>query len=115
MSVSHVPITTTPSVAYSGPDQTLPATGPTTAVKLNGSLSSDPDGDALTFVWTQGGTVVGNSAVVPLTLKIGTYTFTLTVTDTAGLSSTATTRVTITNTPPVANAGPDQTLPATGP
>src|SRR5216684_700174 len=113
--VTHVTITNQPPVANAGPDQTLPATGPTTAVTLNGSLSSDPDGDALTFVWTQGGTVVGNSAVVPLTLKIGTYTFTLTVTDTAGLSSTATTHITITNTPPVANAGPDQTLPATGP
>jgi phosphatidylethanolamine-binding protein (PEBP) family uncharacterized protein len=112
---THVTTTNTPPVANAGPDQTLPATGPTTPVKLNGSLSSDPDGDALTFVWTQGGTVVGNSAVVPLTLKIGTYTFTLTVTDTAGLSSTAVTHVTITNQPPVANAGPDQTLPATGP
>jgi PKD repeat protein len=111
---THVTITNTPPVANAGPDQTLPATGPTTAVKLNGSLSSDPDGDALTFVWTQGGTVVGNSAVVPLTLKIGTYTFTLTVTDAGGLSSSAVTRVTITNLPPVANAGADQTLECTG-
>jgi hypothetical protein len=109
------PTTNQPPVANAGPDQTLPATGPTTPVELNGSLSSDPDGDALTFVWTQGGTVVGNSAVVPLTLKIGTYTFTLTVTDAGGLSSTAVTHVTITNLPPVANAGADQTLPAAGP
>ena len=112
---THVTITNTPPVANAGPDQTLPATGPTTAVTLNGSLSSDPDGDTLTFVWTQGGTVVGNSAVVPLTLKIGTYTFMLTVTDAGGLSSTAVTHVTITNLPPVANAGADQTLPAAGP
>jgi PKD domain len=109
------PTTNQPPVANAGPDQTLPATGPTTPVELNGSLSSDPDGDALTFVWTQGGTVVGNSAVVPLTLKIGTYTFTLTVTDAGGLSSSAVTHVTITARPPVANAGPDQTLPAAGP
>src|SRR5712691_4339909 len=112
---THVTITNTPPVANAGSDQTLPATGPTTAVTLNGSLSSDPDGDALTFVWTQGGTVVGNSAVASLIVTMGVHTYTLTVTDTAGLSSTATTHVCRANTQPAANAGPDQTLPATGP
>jgi PKD domain-containing protein/K319-like protein len=113
--VTHVTITNAPPVANAGTDQTLPATGPTTPVTLNGSLTSDPDGDALTFVWMEGSTVLGKSAVVSLTATMGAHTYTLTVTDAGGLSSTAVTHVTITNAPPVANAGADQTLPATGP
>src|ERR1700680_1223158 len=108
--------TNQPPVANAGADQTLPATGPGGApVTLDGSLSSDPDGDALTFVWTEGATVVGKSAVVSLTATMGAHTYTLTVTDAGGLSSTAVTHVTITNAPPVANAGADQTQPAAGP
>jgi PKD domain len=110
-----VTINNAPPVANAGADQTLTATGPTTPVTLNGSASSDPDGEALTFAWTQGTTAVGNSAVLPLSLKIGTYAFTLTVTDAGGLTSTATTHVTINNAVPLANAGADQTLAAAGP
>lgn len=112
--VTHVTINNATPVANAGADQTLPATGPTTSVTLNGSASTDPDGEALTFVWTQGSTVVGNAAIAPLSLKVGAYTFTLTVTDAGGLSSSAVTHVTINNQPPVANAGADQNLPATG-
>ena len=103
-----------PPVANAGGDQVLHATGPTTPATLDGSLSSDPDGDALTFVWTEGTTVVGNTAVVQLNLSLGAHTFTLTVTDPAGLSSSADTHVTINDQAPLANAGPDQTLPAAG-
>jgi large repetitive protein len=111
--VTHVTINNAPPVANAGSDQTLTATGPTTPVTLQGS-GSDPDGEAVTFAWTQGSTVLGNSATLPLNLAIGTYTFTLTVTDAGGLSASSVTHVTINNAPPVANAGPDQTLTATG-
>ena len=113
-STTHVTINNAPPVANAGADQTMTATGPTTPVTLNGS-GTDPDGDALTYVWMQGSTAVGNSAVLPLSLKIGTYTFTLTVTDAGGLTSTSTTHVMINDAPPVANAGPDQSVTATGP
>ncbi len=107
-----------PPVAVAGPDQTVPSTGNGgTSVQLDGSSSSDPDGDVLSFVWMdEANNVVGTTAVVPLTLSLGTHTFTLTVTDPGGLNSTGTTHVTVAavNHPPVANAGADQTVPSTG-
>ncbi len=67
-------------VAAAGPDQTVEAITP---VRLDGSASSDPDGDILAYSWTnQNGQVVGSTAVVDLgTLPIGSHDFTLTVSD----------------------------------
>lgn len=70
-----------PPVANAGPDQTVEATSPSGAsVTLNGSGSSDPDGDVLTYNWTGlFGAVSGVSPTV--TLPLGTHTVTLTVSD----------------------------------
>ena len=100
---THVTITAPvnhPPVANAGASQTLGCTGQNgTVVTLNGSGSSDPDGDPLTYVWKDAaGNVVGTSAVAQRTLSSGTYTFTLTVTDTGGLSSSAATQITIQDT-----------------
>ncbi len=100
---THVTITAPvnhPPVANAGASQTLGCTGQNgTVVTLNGSGSSDPDGDPLTYVWKDAaGNVVGTSAIAQRTLSSGTYTFTLTVTDTGGLSSTAATQITIQDT-----------------
>ncbi|HKW87592.1 MAG TPA: PKD domain-containing protein [Candidatus Acidoferrales bacterium] len=88
-----------PPVANAGLDQTVPCAGSNgTTVTLDGSKSSDPDGDTLSFVWTNGANiVVGTAPQVTLTLTPGTYTFTLTVTDAGGLRSSAATHVTIGN------------------
>jgi hypothetical protein len=77
-----------PPVAEAGPDQTIDCASPAGAsVMLDGSLSSDPDGDPLTFTWSGpfaegGGTV--NGAMPTVTLPPGVHTITLTVMDAFG-------------------------------
>lgn len=74
-----------PPVANAGPNQSVNAGD---AVTLNGAASSDPDGDTLTFSWTQtGGTAVtlngANTATATFTAPntAGTLTFELSVSD----------------------------------
>jgi hypothetical protein len=91
-----------PPVANAGPDQIGVATG---LVTLDGSASFDPDNDPITYQWTQiGGAGVTLStptaSKTTFTAAAGqTYVFKLTVTDSGGLSSSATTRVTTTAAP----------------
>jgi hypothetical protein len=96
------PPTNHPPVANAGADQTVNCMGHGCArATLDGSGSSDPDGDALSYVWTdQANNVVGTMAVVQLNVTLGVHTFNLTVTDTGGLTSTAATHVTVQDTTP---------------
>ena len=93
-------VTKHPPVANAGADQTVECAGHGgTPVTLNGSASTDPDGTALSYVWTdEAGNVVGTTAIVHLSVTMGIHAFTLTVTDVAGLTSAATTHVTIQDT-----------------
>ncbi len=100
-------------VADAGADQTMDATGQTTPVTLDGSGSSDADGDALTYSWTLDGNEVSTDASFSTDLADGSYTFTLTVSDGEESDSDEVT-VTVLNTVPVADAGADITLEATG-
>ena len=112
----------TPPVADAGRDQTV-FVG--MAITVNGSASSDPDGDTLTYSWVQtGGTTVALSGATTSGLTFtapattGRLTFTLTVTDDGSppASHTDTVIITVTaavNHPPMANAGDDQEV-ATG-
>jgi len=104
----------TPPAANAGPDQTVPKK---TLVTLDGSLSSDADGEAVTFRWTQ---VAGPAVTLsnPTTAAptftpalSGTYVFVLTVEDGFGGADSDFVVVTATNAGPTANAGPDQTVP----
>ena len=84
-----------PPVADAGPAQTVNADATCHAlVTLDGSLSSDPDGDALTYTWTGPfGTASGVSPTVSLTP--GTHVIGLSVDDGFGGISTATVTITV--------------------
>ncbi|MCL4502161.1 MAG: PKD domain-containing protein [Deltaproteobacteria bacterium] len=104
-------------VANAGPNQTVALWA---LVTLNGSLSSDPDGDTITYLWSFTSKPVGSTAVLnnPTAVnpsftadKDGSYVVQLIVTDSHGAASTpATVTISTQNAPPVANAGPAQTV-----
>lgn len=73
-------------------------------VQLNGSASSDPDNDNLTYRWNVDGQDVGESAVIELKLAIGAHTISLVVNDGRGGSGTATTTIEVL--PPPAAVAP---------
>jgi PKD repeat protein len=86
-----------------------PYTGSEGSVVLfNGSASSDPDGDPLTYDWDFGdGTPHGTGATpghVYTDNRAGGYTVTLKVTDTGGLTATASTTASIDNVAPTVGA-----------
>jgi hypothetical protein len=65
----------------------------------DGSASTDPDGEALTYAWKMNGATLSSETAsrldqFPLTSKMS-YTFSLTVTDPGGLTSTLTRTVTM--------------------
>jgi hypothetical protein len=107
-------------VANAGADQTVDVN---TTVTLDGSTSTDPDNNIVSYQWQQtgGGSPVNltnaNTAVAQFTSP-GTdgsvLTFELTVTDAGGLPSTDTCVITVDINAnahaPKANAGPDQTV-----
>jgi len=125
--VSNSPTPTNQApIADAGPDQVIIL--PTKSVNLIGSASKDPDGSIVKYVWSQSSgpntaliTSTGSTAVAS-NLVVGTYVFSLTVTDNSG--ATAKDDVTIVvndtaspgNQAPIARAGDDITvqLPSAG-
>jgi len=87
-------------------------------VNLDGSGSSDPDGDPLTYSWTEVATdtvkvTLSNANTVHPTFvasTVGTFNFNLTVNDgtVSSTPSSVIVKVVYLNHPPVANAGSDQ-------
>jgi len=126
-SISNSGATMTATLSYTGPTNQLPVANAGVdqvlftqiLVTLDGSGSYDPDGNyPLSYAWNQTGgpTVVLNTTnpvypnfIAPSQPCI--LTFALVVTDSlGGISSPDYVNVTILNTPPVANAGPDQSV-----
>jgi pimeloyl-ACP methyl ester carboxylesterase len=82
--INLYPVINKPPTAHAGDDQVIECTGPDyTLVTLDGSASTDPENDVLTYTWIGGfGTAVG--AIVDLGLPFGTHCIKLTIEDLVG-------------------------------
>jgi hypothetical protein len=107
-----------PPVASAGPDQTVALSS---TVQLDGGASSDPDGDALTHAWSMLSRPAGSTATLSSAGIVGptfvadlagTYVAQLIVSDGGVNSAPDTVSISTLNSTPIANAGPDQTVPA---
>ena len=76
-------------IADAGPDQTIIAGSDGTAsVVLDGSGSSDPDGDLISWNWQEEGITIGTGKNPPVSLATGVHTITMSVKDKKGAIST---------------------------
>lgn len=127
LNVTPITVPNNPPVANAGADQTVGLIGSPVLVTLDGNGSSDADGDPLTYEWNiismpEGSTAVlsDDTAINPTFLAdiAGSYVIRLIVND--GMANSLADDVTITvqpylppppeNTPPVADAGEDQSV-----
>ncbi len=107
---------TQPPIANAGADQTI--TLPTNSVTIDGSGSSAPSGNIVSYTWTEksgpSSVSLNNTAQNTLNnLQAGVYVFALTVTDNNNATGTDSVIITVNpaaNIPPVANPGPSISL-----
>jgi len=104
-----------PPIANAGPDQTVEQTGPEGAnVTLDGTGSSDPDNNTLSYFWNwTGGSASGVSPTVML--PPGMTNITLMVDDGEFNSTDAVIITVVDSEPPYVNAGEDMTVEAVAP
>jgi hypothetical protein len=84
-----------PPTAQAGADQVVDATSPLGAtVTLSGS-ATDPNGDPLTFTWSEGSSNIGSGNPTVATLPVGVHRITLNVADGRGGTASSLTQVTV--------------------
>jgi uncharacterized repeat protein (TIGR01451 family) len=116
--VVEAPVVDQPPVANAGPDQIVGDTDNTGVelLTLDASGSSDNEGPIAVYTWSENGSQIAAGVSPQVPLAVGVHTITLSVTDGAGATATDTVVLTVdpfdpaTNTSPIANAGPDQTV-----
>ena len=99
-------VTNTPPTVNAGANQVLEATSPDkNQVNLVGSGTTDENStdaalknDIVSYEWKLGDTVLGTTENLATQLGLGTYTITLTVTDTCGATGTATVQIVLRDT-----------------
>ena len=102
--ILDLPSSSHPPIAAAGPDQTVDCQS---LVTLDGRGSSDPDGGALAYEWSAGATQLGTTAVLTVSLPLGTNVVTLKVTNPCGVCAQTNVTVIVADTTP-----PTGTCPA---
>lgn len=82
-------------VANAGLDQTVTTFAASTSVQLDGTGSTNPDGDTCRYAWSENGTLLATGTRPTATLARDTHVLTLTVTDSYGASSSDTVTITV--------------------
>jgi uncharacterized repeat protein (TIGR03803 family) len=95
-----------PIAAATAPATVAAGAGCLASVALDGSTSSDPNGDSLTYEWTEGGAVIATDATATVSLGIGAHTITLKVTDPSGANDSISVTVTVTSDVTLTYLGP---------
>lgn len=98
--------------ANAGDDQTVSDSNGdgSETITLDGSGSYDADGTIVSYEWKEGITVIATNSTATLSATVGVHTYTLTVTDNDGATSSDNVAITVLeNQAPSANAGDDQT------
>jgi sugar lactone lactonase YvrE len=89
------------AVANALPANVVAQNGSTASVSLDGTQSSDPDGDPLSYSWTDGVQVIATTATASVPLGVGSHSIILTVNDgRGGSNSTAPQTVNVSAPPP---------------
>lgn len=85
---ANSPLVNRPPLANAGPDQTISSSYCVGKVQLNGTGSSDPDGNTRTLEWFDGDALVGVGATPTVSIRSpGTHVLTLVATDVFGSQS----------------------------
>ncbi len=101
-----------PPVAVAGASRTVECTGDLAAVvHLDGTGSTDPDDDLASYLWTEQGVPLADTATAEVNLALGAHTVTLTVTDAGGASDTDDMSIEVSDTQPPFG---DVTFPQSG-
>jgi probable HAF family extracellular repeat protein len=103
-----------PPVANAGADQSFGCGLAEAQVTLDGSGSSDPDGDSLTHEWFEGNVPLGSGVTLNLTLASGAHVITLRVSDPDGATAEDTVTVVVgaDTLPPAVECPTDRIVPA---
>jgi subtilisin family serine protease len=100
--LSYGVVVNQPPTANAGADRTITDTdgNGSETVTLDGTASSDTDGNIISYQWTRAGAPVASGASPTISLAVGSHTLTLTVTDDDTAIATDTVIITILPAPP---------------
>jgi hypothetical protein len=93
--ITVIPVNDPPVANAGGPYSARATSWHGAVVSLDGTGSSDPDGDGLTYSWAVGDTTIGTGSTLQWEFPVGDTQVTLTVRDPSGATATDVTTVTV--------------------